>query len=424
MPHCRMYFIVFSLLSCSSMVWAQQPLSFQDCVELVKKNNADLQSSEESYKSSQFQVDASKAGYMPQVSASLGYAKSGNNSSSVADTTSGDSYTAAITASQNLFKGFADSAKVDQARGQSRVSEASLRSTKAQVSYDLKNAFAMALYAKDALKITEDIMKRRNDNLGIVELRYDSGRENKGSFLLSQANYKQSKLDNLKAQYNKEVSQSDLKKVIGLAMNEVVEIKDDIPLNAPPAVEPDFNAIAARTPDRQQYEAQVEVSQGALESAKSGFFPSLDLTGSVGQIGQNFYPNDYDRWSVGATLTLPLFSGGRDYYSTKSVTSQLYAAKANLAGIEKSLLTNLKSAFAAYVIAVEQLAVDEAFLTAAKTRADIARSKYNNGLMSFEDWDTIENDLINKTKSYITSKRDRIIAEASWEKAQGVGALP
>ena len=423
MPQCRVYFVVISLLSCSSMVWAQQPLSFQDCVALVKKNNADLQFSEESYKSSQYQVDASKSGYMPQISASLGYAKSGNNSAT-ADLSSGDSYTAAITASQNLFNGFADSAKVDQARGQSRVSEASLRSAKSQVSYDLKSAFATALYAKDSLKITEDIIKRRNDNMRIVELRYDSGRENKGSLLLSQANYKQAKLDNLKAQHNKDVSQADLRKVTGLSPNETIEIKDDIPLNNPPSVNPDFDAIATGTPDRQKYEAQVAVSQGALESAKSGFFPSLDLTGSVGQIGQNFYPNDYDRWSVGATLTLPLFSGGKDYYSTKSVTSQLYAAKANLAGIEGSLLSTLRRAFATYVESVEQLAVDDAFLTAAKTRADIARSKYNNGLMSFEDWDNIENDLINKTKSYITSKRDRIIAEASWEKAQGVGALP
>lgn len=423
MPQCRVYFIVISLLSCSSMVWAQQPLSFQDCVALVKKNNADLQFSEESYKSSQYQVDASKSGYMPQISASLGYAKSGNNSAT-ADLSSGDSYTAAITASQNLFNGFADSAKVDQARGQSRVSEASLRSAKSQVSYDLKSAFATALYAKDSLKITEDIIKRRNDNMRIVELRYDSGRENKGSLLLSQANYKQAKLDNLKAQHNKDVSQADLRKVTGLSPNETIDIKDDIPLNNPPSVNPDFDAIATGTPDRQKYEAQVAVSQGALESAKSGFFPSLDLTGSVGQIGQNFYPNDYDRWSVGATLTLPLFSGGKDYYSTKSVTSQLYAAKANLAGIEGSLLSTLRRAFATYVESVEQLAVDDAFLTAAKTRADIARSKYNNGLMSFEDWDNIENDLINKTKSYITSKRDRIIAEASWEKAQGVGALP
>lgn len=194
MPHCRVYFFTLSLLSCSSMVWAQQPLSFQDCVTLAQKNNADLQASEENYKSSQYQVDASRSGNMPQVSASLGYAKNGTNGSSTT-TTSGDSYTASLNASQNLFSGFADSAKVDQAKAQSRASESSLRSTKAQVSYDLKSAFATAIYAKDSIKISEDIVKRRNDNLRIVELRYESGRENKGSLLLSQANFKQAKLD-------------------------------------------------------------------------------------------------------------------------------------------------------------------------------------------------------------------------------------
>ncbi|MBO9666630.1 MAG: TolC family protein [Bdellovibrio sp.] len=423
MPQLRAIFLALSTLSLSSMAWAQQPLSFQDCLELLKKNNADLQYSESTYESSKYQIEGSKSGYFPQLSASLGYSKSGPDDSN-ASSSSNDSYSATLNASQNLFRGFTDSSKVDIARGQSSVAEASLRSTRAQVSYDLKFAFASVIYAKDSLKISEDIVKRRGDNLRIVELRFESGRENKGSLLLSQANLKQAKLDHLKAQHGQETSQSDLKKVIGVDSDKNVEIKDDVPLTVPSTKEPDFTKIAASTPDRQQFAAQVDVAEAQLTSAKSGFFPTLDLTGSVGQLGNNFYPNENDRWTVGATLTLPFFSGGKDYYATKSQTSQLYAAKSNLAGIDRSLLTNLKKAFTSYVEAVEELSVNESFVTAARTRADIARAKYNNGLMSFEDWDNIENDLINKTKLYLTSKRDRIIAEAAWEKAQGVGALP
>ncbi|UYL09381.1 TolC family protein [Bdellovibrio sp. SKB1291214] len=407
----------------SSLVWAEQPLSFQEALNLVKKNNADLQYSEETYKASKYTVESSKSGYFPQLSAALGYSQTGTSSDGAATATSSGDYSATLTASQNLFKGFADSSKVEQARGNARVSEAALRSTRSQVSYDLKSAFASAIYASDSVKISEDIVKRRNDNLRIVQLRFESGRENKGSLLLSQANYKQAQLDSLKAKHDVDTSQADLKKVVGIDSEETVLIKDDLPLTTPTSKEPDFKSIAMGTPNRETYEAQVAVSEANLRNTRSGFFPSLDLSATVGDYGQNFYPNTQDRWTLGATLTLPLFNGGRDYYATKSVTSQLYAAKSNLAGIDRSLLSTLKKAYKDYVEAVEQLAVNDAYVLAARTRADIARAKYNNGLMSFEDWDTIENDLINKTKQYLTSKRDRIIAEAAWEKAQGVGAL-
>ncbi|WP_413586948.1 TolC family protein [Bdellovibrio sp. HCB274] len=409
------------------MVWstpvsAQQSLTFQNALELVKKNNTDLQYSEETYKASQFNIRSNQSGYYPQLSAGLGYTQS-EASDNIAAINSGGAYSATLSASQNLFRGFADSAKVDQARGQSRVAEASLRTTRSVVSYDLKAAYASAIYARDSIKISEDIVKRRNDNLRIVQLRYESGRENKGSLLLSQANFKQAQLDSQKAQNAHETSQADLKKVIGLDSDEVITINDDLPLHEPPVKEPDFKSIATSTPDRQTYEAQVDVSEATLKNTRSGFFPSLDLSATVGDYGQSFYPNTQDRWTLGATFTLPLFNGGRDYYATKSVASQLYAAKSNLAGIDRSLLSTLKKAYTSYVEAVSQLAVNDAFVQAARTRADIARAKYNNGLMSFEDWDNIENDLIAKTKQYLSSKRDRIVAEAAWERAQGVGAL-
>jgi outer membrane protein TolC len=88
------------------------------------------------------------------------------------------------------------------------------------------------------------------------------------------------------------------------------------------------------------------------------------------------------------------------------------------------LLVRLKQAWAGYVESEEKLKVDQAFLEAAVLRAEIARSRYNNGLMSFEDWDRIENDLIQRQKTVLQSQRDRVTAEAAWEQAQGKGVIP
>lgn len=44
----------------------------------------------------------------------------------------------------------------------------------------------------------------------------------------------------------------------------------------------------------------------------------------------------------------------------------------------------------------------------------IARSQYSNGLISFENWDIIENDLINREKNLLIGKRDLGLAEATY----------
>jgi len=55
--------------------------------------------------------------------------------------------------------------------------------------------------------------------------------------------------------------------------------------------------------------------------------------------------------------------------------------------------------------------------------AEIARNKYNNGLLTFEDWDVIESDLINRQTTYLQNQRDRVISEAAWENIQGIGVF-
>lgn len=418
---CLRFSFLFCVGSLFSVSWAQEPLSFNQCVDLVRKNNADVRAADETLQASRYQVDSYRGAYFPQLTGNLGYLQSGPTAA--AGTVLGSTYSATLNATQNLFNGFSDVAKVETAQAQTRVSDMSLQVTKAKASYDLKVAFASLLYAKESEKVTKDFQKRREENLRMVELRFQNGRENKGSLLLSQAYLKQSRSDVLKARHSSETSQSDLKKVIGFDADQALDIMDELPLREPSSVDPDYRDLAINNPARLQSLAQVDVSQASLTSAKAGFFPILNLTGSVGKSADHFFP-DTDRWSVGANLSWPLFGGGKDYYATQSAAANLYSSKNNLTSVERQLYSTLKKAYTAYLEAVEDLKVNDAFLVAAKSRAEIARSKYNNGLLTFDEWDIIENDLINRTKVYLQSKRDRIIAEAAWEQAQGTGVIP
>ena len=278
-------------------------------------------------------------------------------------------------------------------------------------------------YAQDNVQLTEKIMHRLEENLRLVELRFESGNENKGSFLLTKASLAQARYDHLQAQQDLVSAQTQLARVLGRGDTGALEVRGDVPLTEPGAAAPDFQQLVRQIPDYQQVAAQQKSAAASVTLARSGLYPSLDLAGSVARVGDNWFP-DSTRRSVGLNLNVPLYSGGKDYYATKSAVSSLDAAASNTDSTERQLLVKLKQTYASYIESAEKLTVDQAFLDAATVRAEIARSKYNNGLMSFEDWDLIENDLIQRQKTFLQSRRDRVVAEAAWEQAQGKGVIP
>ncbi len=392
-------------------------LTWDASVREAAGNNADVRAARANLDAARFAAQGAYSGFLPQVSAGASRTES---SGSLVTTPTANAAT--VTASQNLFAGFLDSAKVEQAAGSRELAEENLAAAQARLSQDLKSAYAGLLYAQDNVELTARIATRMEENLRLVTLRYEGGRENKGSYLLTKASLAQARYENLQARQALTSAQAQLARVLGRPATEPLSVTDRVPLNEPPAVT-DFSALAQQSPAYRQAVAQEKVAAAGVTLARAGFYPSVNLTGSLGNEGAEWYP-DGTRRTVGINLTVPLFSGGKDYYATRSAGASLAAAGSGKDSAAGQQLVTLKQNHSAYVASVEKLNVDRAFVEAAETRSAIARSKYNNGLMTFEDWDRIENDLILRQKSFLASQRERVLTEAAWEQAQGKGAIP
>lgn len=173
------------------------------------------------------------------------------------------------------------------------------------------------------------------------------------------------------------------------------------------------------TPEHRQSIAREEFSQEAITLSRSSFFPSLNLVGGVAKADTEWFPNKTETWNVGLNLSIPIFSGGHDYYSLQSSSATYRSSILDRIQVDQTQWLKIQQAYHTLVESHEKLKVDENFLKAAVVRAEIARKKYNNGLTTFEDWDLIENDLINRQKNVLQSKRDRVIAEAAFEQVCG-----
>ena len=92
-------------------------------------------------------------------------------------------------------------------------------------------------------------------------------------------------------------------------------------------------------------------------------------------------------------------------------------------GREEALVT-VAEAMADREEAMEQLRVQNEFLRAEAVRAELERGQYEDGLLSFQEWGGIENDLINNEQSVLARQRETVIARANADKARGVTTIP
>ena len=397
---------------------------FDDAVRLVIDRNADLRAAVATYHSTAALEGVARAGYLPTVSGNIGYSSSGGTQAAPGAVDQNGSYTAAISATENIFNGLQTVGQRSQAQANTRAALATLATTKARIGYDLTNAFAGVVFARESLKLNEDIIHRREENLRLVTLRFQSGRENQGSVLLSQAYLEQARYDHLQSRDNFRVYAAQLARALGLDDAGLVTADGDVPTSEPSATVPAFTDLVAATPDYQLARAQEESAAAGVTIARGGFFPQLSVTASDSKYGPDFFPEQRERWSVGATITLPFFNGGRDYYNLRAAAETRTANELARANASRQLLAKLEQSWATYIESVAKLKVDDSFRKASGLRAEIARKKYNNGLQTFDDWDVIENDLITRQKNYLQSKLNRATAEAAWNQGLGKGVLP
>jgi outer membrane protein TolC len=417
------YLAALAVWSASSLVWGQepltQPLTWDDCVREAAQHNPDLAAADASVQLARFQHRSSYGNFYPQLSFDSAYSRTGAATASTS--AHGEAFSLGLTLRQNLFSGFRDTGRVEGTRAVLEATGASQGSAKAQVSFDLKSAFAQLLFAQEALQLTETIAARRKENMGMVELRFEAGREHKGSFLRSQANYHEAEFEVEQAKRALVVAQRGVSRVLGRTGSDAIRVIGDFDV-APPESAPDFVALARQTPAYRGPEALTRAAQAAVTVAQSSFFPELSAVGSVSQQGGDF-PVNTSGWSAGLFLTLPLFTGGQNFYDLQSARADARRAQEALRSVDDQLLLDLQRVHAGFQDAVGRAAVQQEFLRASEARAEISRNLYSTGLLSFNDWDVIESELISTTKQSLVSLRDRLIAEAAWEESQGKGAI-
>ncbi len=397
-----------------------QPLTWDDARALAQKNNPSLKENRSRIESSRAGINQARSAFLPQLTGSGSYAKS-NTATSLESVATGsgtkDEYSFSLSAQQSLFSGFGDKANLDFSTVQVALAEEEYREAESQIFYEVKTAFISVLYAKKEIELLKQILARKTENRKMIELRYEGGRESRGTFMRSIAQEEEAKFEVKKAERVYRLSLKDIYRLIGKEESVLEEIAGEFEMEEveSPA---NFFSLVLEHPTYRKNKLALKGARAQLAKARSSFFPTVSLSGAGRKRGSDF-PPESDSWSVGATLSYPLFSGGKDYFNTAQFKWEEKRISSQLERIQRELEFNLESSYNALLNERDNLEVRKQFLKAAQERAVVARVQYGQGLVTYQDWDIIETDFTDSQKQTLQSLQNAVLARAVWIKAQG-----
>ena len=172
-----------------------------------------------------------------------------------------------------------------------------------------------------------------------------------------------------------------LARSIGLPPNDAYDLTDEVPFAAAPSLSEDdaIHQALDRRADIKAAEAQVRAAQHALSAAHDERLPSLSINGNYGAIGTN--PAQASAtFSAAATLSIPIWQGGRTEGDIKTAQAALTQRQSELEDLKGQVESDVRNAFLDLEAATSQVKLAQRNLQVNKETLDLTRQRFDAGV--------------------------------------------
>jgi outer membrane protein TolC len=399
---------IFCLLGLIFVSVSAHAITWNEVMELGEKNSHDLVAAQKQLESSEWSYRKAYSTFLPQLSLNASYSES---TVSTAETTK--SYSDGISATENLFQGMADIYGVQSAYANLEFQRADFQGTKASVFFDLRSAYVNLMLAHKNIEVLQKILDQAKHNTKLIQLMYDSGKEDLGSLMSTRADEASANFDLNSAKRNYDLAWLKLSQL--LQQNISGEVEEVGPGTAEAA---DLRALLKQDPDYVKAAKTLEIAELAQKSTISEFLPSISLNGRYSNTGLQWPPDtNTSSWSL--NLSYSFFPGGSNIADWAIGAANLDAAKENYAQAANDLLFGLKQTYQGYLNSLDALQLSRISLAANIEREKITTAGYLNGLYTYDEWSRIEQSYFQSQKGELSAEGSALLAEAAWYKSYG-----
>jgi len=340
-------------------------LSLDDAINLAFKNNRDIQIQEQEVKIARANILEAIGKFLPNINLDGSYTY--NDKLLAENIFSGYSNDNLVKFSLNesIYNGGENIAGFKQAKLGLRVNEETLRARKLDIVFEIKRLYYGLLLGLENERIAQDLVSQAQSHYEDVKKKFEQGTSSKFDLLQSKVQVSKLMPELIKAKNAVDLIAAQLKKILGLKMQDSLKPQDKLLYSLIEIKEEEFLKQAyLNKPEMNLKALGIDIKKWAIEMAKAGWRPQVNAGLSYSYRSNDpgdMFNNRHSNWNAGFSVAIPIFDG----FSTKAKVDQA-ASRYREATLEKEDLT-------------EQIAVDirEACLDLKQAQAIIDSSKDN-----------------------------------------------
>ena len=415
-------FIIFSInnVLAAELIAKGDVLNLQQCIEIALSKHPNISAATSTIRISDSKIGQARAGYYPQLTFQSSYQRiSPSPPMTIYYTDPYNQYSNTLNLSQTIF----DFGKTyNQVQIQSlgkESSQADLQDISGQVILGVKQAYYGYLQAKMSRDVAAETVNQFQKHYEMAKAFFETGKTSKIDQTSAEVNLSNAKINLLKADNALRIAKITLTNAMGIMNAPQYEIKDDLAyLPYEVSLEEALQNAYKNRPDLLSTLKKKEGLEKTIDLNKKGYLPVLSGNAAYGYTGDDLVMDK--AWSVGVTLTFPLFTGLSTKYQIDEAKANLDVLRANEDSLMQKVYLQVESAYLSLKEAAERISVGQIIVKQAEETVELAKGRYSAGVGSSIEITDAMITLNNAKMTYITALADYSVAQANLEKAMGV----
>lgn len=416
-----------ALLAClSAGLQAQETWSLRRCIDYAIEHNIDIRQAANTAEQSAVEVNTAKWARLPNLNGSANQSWNwGRTQTAVPDETTGDYSTVYVNTASNgtnmqlstsipLFTGLELPHQYSLAKLNLKAATADLQKAKDDISINIASAYLQVLFNQELHDVALGQVELSLQQCQRIESLAGVGKASSAEVADARARVAQDRMTAVQTENDYRLSLLTLSQLIELDSPEGFMLESPSTAITPSPVTPPDDIYQTALTSKASIQAaqyRLEGSKHSVRIAQSGFYPQLNLNGSLGTsyystINRTFRQQMGDNFSkyLGLSLSVPLFNRltTRNRVRTARLQQENYALQ--LENAKKTLYKEIQQAWYNATAAESKYASSHAATLASEESFRLMTQKYENGKANAVEFNEAKQNLMKAQSDELQAK--------------------
>lgn len=416
-----------ALLAClSAGLQAQETWSLRRCIDYAIEHNIDIRQAANTAEQSAVEVNTAKWARLPNLNGSANQNWNwGRTQTAVPDETTGDYSTVYVNTASNgtnmqlstsipLFTGLELPHQYSLAKLNLKAATADLQKAKDDISINIASAYLQVLFNQELHDVALGQVELSLQQCQRIESLAGVGKASSAEVADARARVAQDRMTAVQTENDYRLSLLTLSQLIELDSPEGFMLESPSTAITPSPVTPPDDIYQTALTSKASIQAaqyRLEGSKHSVRIAQSGFYPQLNLNGSLGTsyystINRTFRQQMGDNFSkyLGLSLSVPLFNrlATRNRVRTARLQQENYALQ--LENAKKTLYKEIQQAWYNATAAESKYASSHAATLASEESFRLMTQKYENGKANAVEFNEAKQNLMKAQSDELQAK--------------------